>query len=373
MLVEQKKGNDASIFGSEGLTGKVKSRIRREIDQLPLKRYLNRKPEIFSPAWTPEWRAKQIARHDPDIVHLHWIGGGFMRPETISQINVPIVWTLHDMWPFTGGCHVSNSCTKYQESCGACPHLASTKRTDLANSVWTRKQIAWEENTFNLIAPSRWIASCAEKSSLFSGQPITVIPNGLNTNLFRPHPSGVFREQLDVDPSEDLVCFGSSHQAQYKGYDLLHAALYQLVDRTDSIKLLSFGAKPKKNILSNIPVKHLGYLEGSSLHELYSDADVIVVPSRKESFGQMASEALASGTPVVAFDATGLQDIVEHKKTGYLAEPYDPKALAEGIMWVLEENKKSHRMSKRARRSAQREFAIENVVDHHLKLYNELV
>jgi len=114
MLVQNKDTKDDSVYGPEGVRGTVKSQIRRQFDKLPLIQYSNRDPELFSPAWTPERRTKQIAKHDPDIVHLHWVSGGFIRPKTIAQITVPVVWTLHDMWPFTGGCHYSKSCTKYQ-------------------------------------------------------------------------------------------------------------------------------------------------------------------------------------------------------------------------------------------------------------------
>lgn len=372
MIVQYKKSVDNSVRGPDGIVAKLRSLLREEVDKLPLKRYYNRDSEIFSPAWLPERRATQISRYDPDIVHLHWLGKGFMRPSTIGMLECPVVWTLHDMWPFTGGCHVANSCNKYETECGTCPHLASDKQNDLANSVWTRKETAWKDTDFNLVAPSQWMANCARDSTLFSKESITVIPNGLDVMSFRPRGSTKIRSQLDVDQNTDIICFGTDHHASYKGFDLLVKSL-QHVTELDSTEFVSFGPQHESEFPDNIDVTHLGYLENDSLQQLYSDADVVIVPSRVESFGQVASESLASGTPVVAFNSTGLKDVVSHKETGYLAEPYDPKDLADGVKWVLSNEERNNRLSQRARSVATDRFSIETVATKYQRLYEDIL
>jgi glycosyltransferase involved in cell wall biosynthesis len=124
---------------------------------------------------------------------------------------------------------------------------------------------------------------------------------------------------------------------------------------------------------NNLPIKELGYLEDEPLRALYSVVDVMVVPSRIESFGQIISESLASGTPVVAFDATGPRDIIDHKETGYLATPYDPKDLAKGIKWVITDPSRNERLGRQAREAAEQRFAIERVTDQHRELYQDIL
>jgi glycosyltransferase involved in cell wall biosynthesis len=371
MLVQKKISGDESVHGLKGVPAKIYSRIRKKIDQLPVKQYRSRDSEIFSPAWIPERRAKQIARHDPDIVHIHWVAGGFIRPVTVGRLNVPIVWTCHDMWPFTGGCHYSKSCDKYKTECRACPHLNSGSSQDLANAVWKRKQNAWNESNLTVVTPSRWLAQQVRESSLLGKKQVEVIPNGLDTDAFRPRSRLEGIQKLGLNREKDYFLFGASYQTTRKGGDLLEKALINLRGRSNIVALV-FGNAGIRDDSYEIPIRHLGWLPENRLQLVYSTADATIVPSRQEAFGQTASESLASGTPVVAFDATGLQDVVDHKKTGYLSDPFDPDDLANGINWVLANQDRNKRLSQGARAAAQDRFAIETVVRQYQNLYKKL-
>ncbi|WP_080505167.1 glycosyltransferase family 4 protein [Halorubrum aethiopicum] len=372
MLVQNKDSDDDHVYGPDGIIGNVKSKIRPRIDKLPLKRYPDRDPEIFSPAWTPECRSKQISKYDPDIVHLHWVSGGFIRPKTIAQIDVPVVWTLHDMWPFTGGCHYAKSCTKYQIECGSCPHLGGDRPNDLANSVWERKRDAWGGSDLSVVSPSQWLAEQAQESSLLGEMRIEVIPNCLNINLFCPQDRTEGVQHFDLEDDKHYILFGAAYETSRKGGDLLLEALEQLSHRSD-IVALTFGNTGSHDLTFPVSVRHMGWLSEEELRLIYSTADVTVTPSTQEAFGQTASESMASGTPVVAFDATGPQDIIDHKETGYLATPYDPKDLAKGIKWVITDQSRNKQLGRQARETAEQRFAIERVTDQHRELYLDIL
>lgn len=374
MLVQRRVTDDQTVDGPGGRPGVVYDIARRKIDGLPVRRYRNREPDLFSPAWLPERRGARVRHHQPDIVNLHWVAGGFLHPKTVARFESPVVWTLHDMWPFTGGCHYARSCGKYEDSCGACPRLGSDDPDDLSRSTWERKHEAWQDMEFTVVAPSEWLASCAEASSLFRNAAVEIIPNGLDVESFRPRQPDSVRSRLGIDSDANLVCFGADWATPRKGTDLLYDALARLETSADNVQVAVFGHADTDHAPDlDVPVEYLGFVDEDVLRGLYSDADVVVVPSRQEAFGQTASEALASGTPVVAFDATGAKDIVDHEETGYLAIPFDVDDLARGIDWVLADVDRYERLSERAREVAVERFSVPAVAAQYRALYDSLV
>lgn len=373
MLVQRRTTSDETVIGPEGWVAAAYDTVRRQIDMLPARRYPDRDTNTFSPAWLPERRAARVNDNKPAVVNLHWVAGGFLHPKTVARFEAPVVWTLHDMWPFTGGCHYAESCTKYTDSCGSCPRLGSTKAGDISRSTWKRKHKAWKGRDFTVVAPSRWLAGCAEASSLFEDATVKVIPNGLDVESFRPRESNTVRSRLSIDPEVKLICFGADWETPRKGTDLLYEALENIDTQAESVQVAVFGHMDTDTPDPDVPIHRLGFVDDEVLQALYSDADVMVVPSRQEAFGQTASEALASGTPVVAFNATGPKDIVDHKRNGYLATPFDTDDLAQGIDWVLADTDRRERLSKRARKSAVEQFSIKTVSNQYQKLYKKLL
>jgi len=372
MLVQNKDSDDNHVYGREGVIGELSSKIRPRFDKIPLKRYPDRDPEIFSPAWTPERRAKQIAKHNPDIVHLHWISGGFIRLETIAQIDAPIVWTLHDMWPFTGGCHYSKSCVKYQTECGSCPHLKSDQPNDLANSVWQRKRKAWDGLDITVVSPSQWLGQRAQESYLLGQMRIEVIPNCLDMSVFYPRDQADGVQHFDLQNNKHYVLFGSAYETSRKGGDLFLKALEQLDERS-KVVVLTFGNTGSRDQDFPVSVRHLGKLSEEELRLAYSTADLTVVPSREDNLPNIAVESIASGTPCVTFDVGGLSDIVSHRENGYLAEPFDTDKLADGIDWVLDDSSRLKKISKQSRNLAEDKFGVEKVVGDYIRIYNSLL
>jgi glycosyltransferase involved in cell wall biosynthesis len=341
MLVQSKASDDFTVIGPGTKIQKGFGKIRPILDSLPVRRYKKRTKTLFSPAWVPfSGVVDCINALQPDVVHLHWVAGGFLRIEDIVRIKAPIVWSLHDNWAFTGGCHIMWECTHYRQSCGNCPRLGSNHENDLSRKVFLRKQKTFKQvKNITVVGLSQWLKNCASGSSLFSDREIVCLPNLIDTNVFCPIDKKIARELLNLPQDKKLVLFGAMSATSNinKGYSELSEALQWV--RADA-ELVVFGAsQPEQNVGFKQRTHYLGRLHDDvTLRVLYSAADVMVVPSLQEAFGQTASEAMACGTPVVAFGATGLLDIVDHQENGYLAEPFDVKDLAKGIDWVLEHN-----------------------------------
>ena len=320
--------------------------------------------------------AGAVAACQPDIVHLHWLGKRFLAIETgpvrpAAGLDPARLLAFHRRLP------CPRRLPAYRERCGACPVLGSDARRFEQGPAATQATGLAELN-LTLVSPSRWLADCARESPLFGASRMEVIPNGLDLAVFRPVARTVARRALGLAEDQTLILFGgmSSTRDPNKGYDLLVEALSTLTDQCwlDRTRLLVFGAGEEERPAVNLPVaqQHLGYLNDDvSLVLVYSAADVMVVPSRREAFGQTAMEALACGTPVVCFRTTGLIDIVDHHATGYLAAPYDAEDLARGIVWATTADQRGE-LRDRARRKAEQAFAQAIVAGRHMELYRGL-
>lgn len=379
MLVRVKHSDDTAVIAPNTNLGKSSARLRANLNSLPLRLYDQTNRNAFSPQWVPDGIASQVAQLNPDLINLHWIGNGYLQLETIAKFNKPIVWTLMDMWPFTGGCHYSQDCDRYTKFCGACPQLHSNKEWDLSRQVWQRKVKAWKDLNLTIVAPTSWLAKCASSSSLFQNLRVEVIPFGLDTQTYKPVDKAVAREILNLPQDKQIVLFGAveATKDRRKGFHLLQPALQKLgqSEWREKIELVVFGSsQPKNQINLGFKAHYLGrFNDDISLTLVYSAADVMIVPSTQEAFGQTASESLACGTPVVAFDDTGLMDIVEHQQNGYLAKPFEVEDLAQGITWVLEDKQRHQKLCDRAREKAEQEFTLELQAKRYLSLFTEIV
>jgi len=373
MLVRARYSSDRNVIAEKSLLTK----LGPQMNNIPLRHYPNR--SLFSPQWFPDNLARKVAQLNPDVVNLHWICNGFLKIETLAKLKKPLFWTLQDMWAFTGGCHYNEGCERYTHSCGYCPQLKSNKEKDLSRSVWQRKFKAWQNINLTVVTPSTWMADCVRASSLFQNRRVEVIPFCLDTEKYQPIAPQIARKLLNLPPDKKLVLFGALAATvdQRKGFHLLHPALKKLSQEgwQNKIELVVFGAsEPERAPNFGFKVHYLGsFQDDLSLAIIYSAADVMIVPSLQESFGQTASEALACGTPVVAFNATGLKDIVDHQENGYLAQPYEVEDLAEGIAWVLGDEERYLGLRDRARQKAITSFPLERQAKEYLSLFAEVL
>lgn len=328
---------------------------------------------LHSAAWLPSIWLRKLNRASVDIINLHWINGEMISIEDIPKIKIPIVWTLHDMWAFCGAEHIAND-NRYKEGYYAKNRPDYETGFALNQWVWNRKRRAWKK-PIHIITPSNHMADCIRKSVIMRNWPVTVIPNALDLDIWKPVNKAYAKSIMGLPEGCPLITFGALGIDQHhKGFDLLKDALKNLANQIPNLQLVIFGAQaPKAQSEFGFPVHYIGPLSDDlSLRVMYSAADAMVVPSRFESFGQTASEAQACGTPVIAFNATGLKDIVVHKHSGYLAEPFDPIDLAKGIKWVLE-NTKDRNLSENARQIAVEKFSYEVISKKYMEVYKKVL
>lgn len=377
LYVQRKYGAASLVAGPESLFGRALGLARPTIEQLLSGLAMKTMQGPFCAALLPDRLSARVARSSPDILHLHWVAR-MMRLETLHRFTMPIVWTLHDSWPFTGGCYLPGNCSRYRESCGACPVLGSTRENDLSQRVWCRKEKAWQGLDMTVIAPSRWMADCARASSLFRNRRIEVIPNAIDIQSYKPVERHAARRRFSLPLDKNLILFGAKSvtRDRNKGFYLFKEALRELaaISRHDQIELVFFGSA-ETDKLSDLAFKvhYLGWLDDdASLSQLYSAADLFVLPSIQESLGYTVMEAMACGTPCVAFRQGGVPDLIDHRLNGYLAQPYRVSDLAQGIWWIMEDGNRRKELARNARRKIENGFAMESVAKRHLELYREI-
>jgi glycosyltransferase involved in cell wall biosynthesis len=230
-----------------------------------------------------------------------------------------------------------------------------------------------------IVTPSRWLADCARKSSLFHDLRIEVIPNGLDSQRYKPVEQKLARDLLNLPQDKQLILFGAMKATsdRRKGFHLLLPALQKLsqIQGQDRIELVVFGAsEPREPPDFGFKVNYLGRLNDDiSLALVYAAADVFVVPSLEDNLPNTVMESLACGTPCVAFKIGGMPDMIEHGQNGYLAQPYEIEDLAKGIAWVLEDRERYGKLCDRDRQKVEQEFTLELQAHRYLSLYQELI
>jgi len=378
MYVMHESSGDRFVKSDSGRVAKFINTLRPDIDRLPLLFYKNRQPTFFSPGLLNKKSAIEFTK-DVDVVNIHWIGSGFLGFRSLMTIEKPIVLTLHDSWAFTGGCHVLGDCENYITGCGKCPQLGSSLKYDLSRYCFNEK-LGIRAKDITVVADGNWMAERAKLSPIMQGLDIRVINPGLDLQLFKPHNKFLCRELLGLSGDSKIIMFGAMNATSdgNKGYNKLMSALDILrfkYSDSSGVEIVIFGAsRPLIEPNYGFKTHYLNMLRDDlSLSIAYGAADVMVVPSIQEAFGQTASESLACGTPVVAFGATGLLDSVRHMENGFLASPYDAQSLADGISWVLDDEKRYKVLSINARKTAELLFDNDTYAASYLKIYQEKI
>lgn len=280
-----------------------------------------------------------------NIIHLHWINQGFLSLSGINKLlesGKPIVWTMHDMWPATGICHHAWNCKNYEQLCGNCFLLKSDKKKDLSDSILLKKQAIYSHD-IRFIAVSSWLMKVSQAGSLMCNQNIDIIPNLIDTETFFPRKKEKARQFLSFPTEKKIVVMGAQYlDNPIKGLSSFLSALAIIAEKRSDLLIVLFGnyKGDKEQLILNSPfeMRYMGDINNPSfLAQLYSAADVTVMPSYYETFGQTLIESMACGCPVVSFDNSGQVDVVNHLKNGYLAKSGDIEDFAQGIIQILNE------------------------------------
>ncbi len=307
-----------------------------------------------------------------DIIHLHFVTE-FVNYDTFFRKNdKPLVFTLHDMNPFTGGCHYSAECIKFRNDCKSCPQLKGTKNPDMAFKYQKIKKRALAKSGKTVVvSPSEWIKVNAESSVILKNAKHTKIHHGLELNKFKPRDMKHSRDLFDIPENANVLLYiAEDFSRENKGIDSLINSL-KCID--DDFIFFTVGKGKKLNI-EGINHKHLGFITDELLlTQIYSLADITVVPSIYESFSLTTLESLACGTPVVAYNNTGPQEIIKHKETGYTAGVGDINELAKGINMLLQDKKELNEISHNARTDVEKRFDASNRARDYYDIYSSLL
>lgn len=376
MVVAEKTNDDYTISSlNEGIPGQLCSIIKSAVDALPRRLSSSHGSMPRSAGWATRLTAKDVNANPSDIAHLHWINGAFLSVEEVGRITKPLVWTLHDMWPFCGAEHLAPDTPNARWRIGYTPS-SDIGGFDFDRWVWKRKKASWKK-PIHIVTPSRWMADCARQSLLMCDFPVHVVPNALDVDTYKPMDKLVARRLLNLPANRKLILFGAikGTQLSYKGWDLLMPALAAVVKESPDADAVVFGQGcPQEPPELPIKIHWMGHLyDDFTLAALYSAADTLVIPSRQENLPQTGSEAQACGCPVVAFDATGLKDVVSHEKTGLLVKPYDSAELASAIVAMLKNDEMRRQYGIAARERAQRLWSYATVAGQYKYVYETAI
>ena len=307
-----------------------------------------------------------------DIIHLHWINGQFLSYYNIKQLaklKKPIVWTFHDSWPMTGGCHVRYGCEGFKKNCGCCPELNSLNPKDITAKIMRQKREIYPTDKIITVAPSKWMHDNINESSLFGKCYNVQIGNPLDLEIFSGKDGNGKDEKI-------RILFGASGalELEYKGYQYFAKAMEYLYktqkELAAKIEINIFGTEIKEFPgLENYECKALGYIKSEEkMAEMYRNADIYVFPSLDDNLPGTVMESLACETPVVAFQTGGVPELVQHKINGYVAKYKDSVDLADGIVWV-KENRNEMKLGKKAREHIEMRYNEEIIGKNYVDLY----
>lgn len=321
--------------------------------------------------------SEAINKSDADIVQLHWVGLNTIGISDFKKIKKPIVWKLPDMWAFCGSEHYTFHENRYIDGYTSSNRPLDDRGIDFDKFVWRQKQKHWNNINLTIVCPSKWLTNCAKSSYLFKNYAVYNIPNPINLDLYKPpHEINSGRNYFNLPLEKKLILFVSSQKASdpRKGFDYLDGCIRELVKcfSPSSLRIVVIGIKTTQKDIHGVQLINLGYIwDEEELPLAYSAADVYLCPSNADNLPNTVKEAMACGTPCVAFDVGGVKEMVLHKRNGYLAPVGDGLELANGIKWILSQDKA--KLSAEARKSAYIFHDPKSRVRDYLNVYNRIL
>lgn len=386
LLVQYKKTNNTAVTGIvKDTVSKLKAMLTFLAERVPFILFHEKDRSVrfaFSSANAGTSIVNNALVKDADILHLHWTNSGFLSIDDLKELintGKPIVWTLHDMWTLTGGCHYSGSCKRYENECGHCPFLRDAADDDLSHTGWLRKAAMYKgAQNISFVACSQWLAGVGAKSSLIKNFPITAIPNPIDTEVFSPRDKIAERKKRNMRPDAKIILFGAANiNDKRKGISYLVEALHLLKNSemdTSGVEVVIFGKNKHFDVTQlPFPVHQLNIIsDENELAGVYSLADVFVTTSLEDNLPNMVMEAMACGTPVAAFSTGGIPEMIDHQQNGYLATLASAQDIARGITQVIFAADTAA-LATNARQKVLDNYTNKKVAGQYIQLYQSLV
>lgn len=373
MLVRDKRSADEKVIQ---VGGKVRNDLNfyRERARIFLQNRLSRE-NLFdvSIANTGVSITSTAEFREANVIHLHWINQGMLSVSEIGRIlasGKKVVWTMHDMWAFTGICHHAGVCKNFQNSCGMCHYLVSTSRNDLSHDVFLKKKSTYKNGKITFVACSNWLKSLADVSPLTDGQTAIAIPNPIDVKTYAPKDKSDARKKLGLPDDKKIILFAAVKASdKRKGMDyLIEASRIMAEQRKDLFFLISGnGGEELQNQLA-ASSRVMGFVSPDEMPNIYNAADAFVTPSLQENLPNTIMEAMACGTPCVGFDIGGIPEMIEHRKNGYVAKYKNARDLSDGLIWTLFDADRET-LSANAREKVLREYTEQHIVNQYKHIY----
>ena len=317
---------------------------------------------------------------EADVIHLHWINQGMLSLGNIRKIlasGKPVVWTMHDIWPATSICHYARGCEAFHQQCQQCPILPKVGVGDLALRIWQRKQRMLSGHRVSYVACSQWLADEARKSALLEGQLITNIPNPIDTRVFRPVDKQQCRQHLSLPVDRRVILFVSQRVTDpRKGMSYFVDAIRLLAEQHPEMRqntvvaILGGHAEDVASQLA-LPAYPLGYVSNTQrIVEVYSAADVFVLPSLEDNLPNTLMESMACGVPCVGFKVGGIPEMIDHEQNGYVAQFQQTDDLAAGIRYVLD-GADYEALSQHCLQKVAHSYSQQSVAKRYIEVYED--
>ncbi len=317
--------------------------------------------------------ARTISNLDPDLVHLHWVGRGFLSSRQIGRLGVPVVWTLHDMWPFCANEHYADTSLDAGWRTGY--RSPTTISQAWSRLVWVAKKSSWHAD-FTFVSPSRWLANLKGQSALLPDARVEVIPNPVPLETFQDIEPRVARRELGIPDDGPVIGFvaDEGNRNPLKGFEDLNQALRLIQAHHPSVRVLMVGRTPPAPGHMSVPYLTTGQIrDDRRLAAAYAACDVVCVPSLVDNAPQTASEASTTGRPVVAYASGGIPDLVDDGSTGLLANTGDIRALARAVETLLEQPSYAKGLGRAGRVRALNEWNPRTIGGRYRNLYADVL
>ena len=385
MLVQDKQGAEVSVAAVEPDMGASNDWLRS------LNAHVNRnaRTAVSNTSFSLPWPGTTLCQHPwvlwADVINLHWVSG-FVSPETVRELlalGKPVVWTLHDQRPFTGGCHYTAGCTGFHSTCESCPQLQPAYQSLPALALQLALQSLRGVPPLAVVSPSRWLAEEARRSRIFAGCRVETVPNSLDLEVFKPGDRAAIRAKLGLPTDALVMMFGAYTLVEHrKGFDLLSQSIHQALTHPDiaarheagELVFAAYGKDEDTLRKSGLPVVLLGTQETPEQMALtLSAADLVICPTREDNLPNVVMEAMACGVPVLACDVGGVPDMITDGVHGRLVPPENSAALTQALTEIIRNPSVLSRWGAQARAKCESEYPLHRQGQDYATLFQSLL
>ncbi len=371
----------ASELCMEDNFSKVLLQLSRKSENFLLKRFETRVPYDFSIGFPDFFTLSRLAKRKDRVLHLHWINRGFLGLRSLRTPVEPIVWTLHDMWPITGGCHYSFECQEFKRNCAHCPGTDGVFAKRVIEWSHHRKSRCLRESRIAFVVPSKWLAKILAQSSILSSHHVEVIPNPIDVKLFRPIQRSIAREILGLPQSARILMFCAEKPGENvrKGLGILKEALRLLKQSEtktsrDLLLIVLGNSQRELKVSFPYPAIDVGFVgDELSMMMYYNAADVYVHASIADNSPNTVVESLSCGTPVVGFDIGGVRELISINESAFLANSVGPEPLHDAIRNSLAASPLEFASRMAVYEAVVRQHSFSVIADRYISIYDNLL